>query len=210
MPGSGSSSSSSSKQAWRLSKVKPQPTCRSTPGSHVRSVGGVRHDRRPIHPGPDNRGMRHNQLLRSSGSLDASRSLRRPLANVTIKIGETAMFDRLERIHAHTSPLRRALLLWVASGALVHACLPALHAATTPVGPAALWLWLLPLAALSLDLVIAPAARTRMVIVAPPVAASLRRRRPSATATRSLVSRRDRPRPAVKVPPGAPRVRRAG
>ena len=120
------------------------------------------------------------------------------------------MFDRLERFHAHTSPLRRALLLWAASGALVHACLPALHAATTPVGPAALWLWLLPLAALSLDLVIAPAARTRTVIVAPPAAASMRRRRPSAIAMRMPVSRRDRPRPAVKVPPGAPRVRRAG
>lgn len=69
---------------------------------------------------------------------------------------------------------RRFLLAWAALGATVQLCLPGLHQAGTGLGPASLWLWLLPLAALPLDLLLASAGRGvhgRAMALARPVVA---------------------------------------
>lgn len=108
----------------------------------------------------------------------------------------------LERLYAAARPRRRWLLLWIATGIAIHACLPALHSAVTPIGPAGLWLWALPLTVLGLDLLVAP---DDAPVPEPPVMPTIRRRRGGAA--RGGVSRRDRPRSAR---PDARRGRRAG
>ena len=108
----------------------------------------------------------------------------------------------LERIYAAARPRRRWLLLWIATGIVIHACLPTLHSAMTPVGPAGLWLWALPLAALGLDLLAAPAD----ALLPAPLAAPTARRRRSGT-VRSHTGRHDRPRSAR---PDMRQGRRAG
>jgi hypothetical protein len=118
------------------------------------------------------------------------------------------MLDRLEVLYAGARPMHRVLSFWTVTGALVHAVVPALHGAQTPFGPAALWLWLLPLTALALDLLVAPAplARRQPASAAGPAG---RRRRPAAAPARLAISRRERPRLASASPPVQP-VRRAG
>lgn len=118
------------------------------------------------------------------------------------------MFERLEKRYANASLLHRLLMVWIASGALVHGAIPALHSAMTPVGPVALWLWFLPLMALALDLVAAPSPRPTALVIA--ATNCTRRRRAAAIAPRIAISRRDRPRSAVVASPVARRVRRAG
>lgn len=119
------------------------------------------------------------------------------------------MPDRLETRFAALPPLRRMLMLWTVAGALVHAAVPALHAAVTPVGPIALWLWLLPLAALGFDLLASPPVGVGLPATALPESAA-RRRRTGAGSLRQALSRRDRLRPSAKAQPAARRVRRAG
>ena len=105
------------------------------------------------------------------------------------------MSTKLERIYDALPVRQRILLAWAATGAGVYAALPALHSATTVVGPAALWFWLLPLAALGLDLLLsADTEDTGTTLHGSP--ASLRRRQ----ARRPRLSRRVRPRQGV--PPG--------
>jgi hypothetical protein len=99
------------------------------------------------------------------------------------------------------TPRQRLWLAWAAAGATVQACVPALHGAWTALGPLALWLWLLPLAALALDLLAAPPHRVD-------AGAGGRRRTRARPAPRTALSRRDR----TRVPPRAVArpVRRAG
>lgn len=70
-------------------------------------------------------------------------------------------------------------MAWVAVGATFQLCLPGLHQSGTLIGPLLLWLWLLPLAALPLDLLLAALSRDRQ----PPAMAAARpvmaRRKPS-------------------------------
>lgn len=113
------------------------------------------------------------------------------------------MFSLLEHRFANLPPRRRGLTLWIVVGATLHLCLPALHSALTPAGPAGLWLWALPLAALGLDLMVEPTtgcAEPATVAMPPP-----RRRRGGAM--RGPISRRDRARLASRA---ARSVRRAG
>jgi hypothetical protein len=91
------------------------------------------------------------------------------------------------------TPRQRLWLAWAAAGAIVQACVPALHGAWTALGPLALWLWLLPLAALALDLLVA-AAPERV-----DAGAGNRRRARTRPAPRAALSRRDR----VRMPPRA-------
>lgn len=95
-------------------------------------------------------------------------------------------------------PHLRWLTAWASIGAAIHACVPALHGAMTPFGPVALWLWLLPTAAIGLDLLTARENRTTVEAM---TSLPIRRRRTGAT-RRSGVIRRDRtlsgPRPAAR------------
>lgn len=95
------------------------------------------------------------------------------------------MLGHLESRYQQLPVGQRWLLAWGLIGACVHACLPALHHADSTFGLVGLWLWLLPLAALAMDLLWTPRAPT-------PALVSPRRRRVSATG-RGL-NRRIRPR----------------
>ncbi|MBX3725003.1 MAG: hypothetical protein KF823_03700 [Xanthomonadales bacterium] len=55
-----------------------------------------------------------------------------------------------------SSPGHHLLAAWAALGAVVQACLPPLQRLDTFAGPAALWLWVLPLASLALAWLLAP------------------------------------------------------
>jgi len=124
--------------------------------------------------------------------------------------GVTDMLDRLETRFATASLLRRLLMVWAATGALVHAAIPALHAAATVAGPVALWLWVLPLSALALVLMASGPSDVTRPTVAAAATAVTRRRRGAAVQSRAAISRRDRPRSPSTASPVAPRVRRAG
>jgi hypothetical protein len=112
-----------------------------------------------------------------------------------------AMLDVLQHHLDRIGARQRTWLTWAATGATVQACVPALHGAWTALGPLALWLWLLPLAALALELVAAPPHRVD-------AGAGSRRRSRARPASRPALSRRER----VRVPPRAVArpVRRAG
>lgn len=111
------------------------------------------------------------------------------------------MLDALHH-HLDTAGARqRTWLAWAAAGATVQACVPALHGAWTALGPLALWLWLLPLAALGLELAWAPGRRAD-------AATGSRRRSRARPTERPALSRRDRPRPALRA--AARPARRAG
>lgn len=57
------------------------------------------------------------------------------------------LFDR-------ASTRQRILLAWIATGATIQLCLPALHGGSGAMGALALWMWWLPLAGLGLDLLL--------------------------------------------------------
>jgi hypothetical protein len=101
------------------------------------------------------------------------------------------MLDALQHHLDRTGARQRTWLAWAAAGAIVQACVPALHGAWTAFGPLALWLWLLPLAALALDLAWTPVRRAE-------AATGSRRRTRARPADRVALSRRDRPRPALR------------
>ena len=63
------------------------------------------------------------------------------------------MISFLERLVEQASPRQRLLGLWAALGITLQLSLPALHGGSA-VGPLALWMWWLPLAALGLDLLL--------------------------------------------------------
>lgn len=111
------------------------------------------------------------------------------------------MIEQLQHHLDRASARQRLWLAWAAAGAVVQACVPALHGAWTALGPLALWLWLLPLAALALELAWTPVRHAEAA------SAGRRRNRPR-PATRSALSRRDRPRPALRA--AARPGRRAG
>mgnify|MGYP000850452858 CR=1 FL=1 len=104
---------------------------------------------------------------------------------------------------------QRLLAAWAALGATVQACLPPLHGLDTALGPVALWLWLLPLAALALAWLLVPAAagtgadRLHGRGRRPPAP-----RRRTAGAAATTAARPGRPRAALR--PVAGRQRQAG
>lgn len=99
------------------------------------------------------------------------------------------MITSLQRHFDRLAPRAQILLIWTVAGAVLHACLPVLHAARTVIGPVGLWLWLLPAAALGLELLWAPKP------AATAIARTRRRASPSRAADRWL---RRRPRPDAR------------